>query len=200
MIINTIMELIDAISKEDHIRIRRRNHIISLGNKNSFDAFILHEGVIALHRIDDDVLMCYLNDPVILGLNIHLERELYYIKPCTDIKFETCPVEYALEKIEENNVWRTFALYQMLLIYKLMNNFCNFTSIPTKDIIINCLRLLQKENEVIRQRQTALDYTINRTGLSKSTIMSIFADLRKEGQLKLFKGMLINPTDFKDHL
>ena len=83
----------------------------------------------------------------------------------------------------------------MKLIQRLMGVYYTLTSVPTKELVVNSLIRLRNEPLSIRNKQTAADYIIDKTRLSRSTVMALLSELKKQGFLRLSKGMLVNEDD-----
>lgn len=190
-----IFEIINVISEQKNIKSRRKNHSIHFGDPTDKSVFILHEGAIAMYRYDDDVLMTFVTEPVILGANIYSESIKYYIKPFTSIRYEILELNEFVRIIDERNLWKEFSLYQMELIQRLIGVYYTLTSVPTKELVINSLIRLRNEPLTIRNKQTAADYIIDKTRLSRSTVMALLSEFKRQGFLRLSKGILVNKDD-----
>lgn len=190
-----VFDIINVVSDQKNIKSRRKNHSINFGESTDKSVFILHEGAFAMYRYDDDVLMTFVTEPVILGANVYSESIKYYIKPFTSIRYEILELNEFIRIIDERNLWRQFSLYQMKLIQRLMGVYYTLTSVPTKELVVNSLIRLRNEPLSIRNKQTAADYIIDKTRLSRSTVMALLSELKKQGFLRLSKGMLVNEDD-----
>lgn len=151
---------------------------------------VLHEGIVAAYRPIDDLLIQNIHAPNLLGINLFIDSPHYYFRALTKIRYELIPLNKVKEIINQNNLWEHVAMHQMWLCSKLMDYLSYMTGVSTREIIIYCLECLKNEPEEIRNNKTVADYVIEKTLLSRSTVMKMLAIFKREGLVKTHKGLL----------
>jgi len=187
-----IAQLIDASSKSLRIKTGRNRQIISMLQYMEPMTILLHEGVVALYRNSDHMLLSNTRAPMILGFNLMSpDNSDMYLMARGTIRYELLLREEFRETIEKHDLWQPLAWTSMFISYRFLDYTFSSTSLPTYDLIKNNLNALMREPEELRLHTNACDYIQEKTLLSRSGIMKILADLKKGGHIVLNRGILI---------
>lgn len=187
-----LQKLVDGLSQNSNIFTKRKNQVITTDGFSERNVIIFHHGIISLYRLNDDRLLYNFIAPKIIGLNLYMDATFTYYRACTEVSYEFLPLTAALRIIEEKNLWKEAALNQMAITAQAFKYLNNMTGVSSYALILNCLYQLQAEPDVIRLRRTAADYIVDKSGLSRSTVMKSLAKLRSDGNVILSKGLLMD--------
>lgn len=187
-----IQILIDNISRKENIFTKRKNQIVTMDGFNERNILIFHQGVISGCRPSDDRLLANFTAPRIIGLNLYIDTSLMYFRACTDISYEFMPYAEAEKIFNVKNLWKDVSIHHMFLIANMLKYINNMSGVSSYAQVIHSLYQLQAEPEIIRQRRTAADYIVDKSGLSRSTVMKTLAQFRAEGKIILSKGLLVD--------
>lgn len=153
---------------------------------------IFHHGIISGCRPNDDRLLVNFTAPRIFGINPYFDATLMYFRACTDISYEFLSLTEAEKVINEKNLWKDVSVNHMLTISNMLKYINNMAGVSSYAQVINCLYQLQAEPEIIRLRRTAADYIVDKSGLSRSTVMKMLAEFKAQGKVVLSKGLLMD--------
>lgn len=192
-----IQQLIDGLSQKQTIFTKRKNQVITLDGFSERNIVIFHQGIASMYRLSDDRLLANFTAPRIFGLNYYLDEILMYFRACTDVSYEFLPFTVAEKIIGEKNLWKYVAINHMVTVNQMFRYVNNMAGVSSYAQIINCLYQLQAEPEIIRLRRTAVDYIVEKSGLSRSTVMKMLAQFRADGKLLLTKGLLMDVRDLE---
>lgn len=187
-----IQLLIDHLSQQENIFTKRKNQIVTMDGFSERNILIFHHGIISGCRPNDDRLLVNFVAPRIFGLNNIFDTTLLYFRACTDISYEFLPLVEAEAIIHEKNLWQSVAANHMVTIANMLKYVNSMTGVSSYAQVINCLYQLQAEPEIIRLRRTAADYIVDKSGLSRSTVMKMLAQFKAEGKVILSKGLLMD--------
>lgn len=190
--VDHLLKLIGAISKPERIQNGRERQIISLLQYAEPMSFILHEGIAALYRDQDHLLITNMQAPLALGINFLQDKnQEIYLQARGPIRYELIPQKEYTQIISENNLWESLAYTYMFNFAKLMENHSVSSGVSTYGLVRNQLLALMKEKEDLRLATNACDYIQEKTMLSRSGIMKMLGDLKKGGHIDLQRGVLI---------
>ncbi|GHD96637.1 hypothetical protein GCM10011445_36730 [Pseudocitrobacter faecalis] len=120
-----------------------------------------------------------------------------YFRACTDVSYEFLPLAVAEKVIVDKNLWKEVAINHMVTLNQMFRYVNNMAGVSSYAQIINCLYQLQAEPDIIRLRRTAADYIVEKSGLSRSTVMKMLAQLKADGKLLMSKGLLMDVRDLE---
>ncbi len=192
-----IQLLIDNLSQQENIFTKRKNQIVTMDGFTERNILIFHQGVISGCRPSDDRLLVNFSAPRIFGINLYFDTTLLYFRACTDIRYEFLPFVEAEKIINEKNLWQGVSVNHMMTIANMLKYVNNMAGVSSYAQVINCLYQLQAEPEIIRLRRTAADYIVDKSGLSRSTVMKMLAQFKSEGKVMLSKGLLMDVKDLE---
>lgn len=194
-----IQFLISALSTSENVGTIKKNQIFTHGTFNESMCMIFHQGIISLHRQHDNLLLANLTTPLIIGLSLISDNiaspSPFYFRAESDVSYESIHPHNVKKKIDEQHLWKNVAIYQMMMTTRLINYIDNMSNVETSNLIDYCLEKLSCEPDQIRNRKTAVDYIMDKTNLSRSNISKIIANLKKEGKIKTYKGLLLSKTN-----
>ncbi|CAM4022368.1 MULTISPECIES: helix-turn-helix domain-containing protein [Lelliottia] len=185
-----IQLLISHLSRTENIFTKRKNQLITMDGFTEKNILIFHQGIIAGCRPGDDRLLVNFTAPRIFGLNQFIDTTLLYFRACTDISYEFLALSEAEKIINEKNLWETVSINHMLTIANMLKYINNMSGVSSYALVIHCLYQLQAEPDIIRLRRTAADYVVDKSGLSRSTVMKMLAQFKSEGKVVLSKGWM----------
>ena len=188
----SIQRLIDNLSRREHLCTKRKNQIITMDGFTEKNILIFHQGVISGSRPSDDRLFVNFVAPRIFGINYFLDAELMYFRACTDISYEFMPLVEAEQIIDKRKLWKDVSINQMLTVSHMLRYVHNMAGVSSYTQVISCLYQLQAEPDIIRLHRTVADYIVDKSGLSRSTVMKMLAQFRDEGKITLNKGLLMD--------
>lgn len=187
-----IHHLIGNLSKPENIFSKRKNQLITVDGFSEKTVVIFHQGVISGFRPYDDRVLVNFMAPRIFGLNAHLDTTMIYFRACTDVQCEFLSYDKAEKIINEKNLWQYVSDNHQVTIANMLKYINSMVGVSTYAQVINCLYQLQAEPDIIRLRQTACDYIVDKSGLSRSTVMKMLSQFKSEGKVILSKGLLMD--------
>lgn len=192
-----IQRLIDNFSRKENILTKRKNQLITVDGFSEKNVLIFHQGIIAGCRPSDDRLLVNFSAPRIFGINYFFDPTLMYFRACTDVTYEFRPFDEVEKIVDEKNLWKDVAVYHMFTLSHMLTYVNNMSGVSSYALVIQCLYQLQAEPDIIRLRRTAADYVVDKSGLSRSTVMKMLAHFKAEGKVTLKKGLLMDLKDLE---
>lgn len=184
-----VNRLVNCLSQRTNIITKRKNQIVTLDAEKN--VLILHQGIISSCRASDDRLLANFSAPRLFGINLFLDPSMLYFRACTDISYETMSLSEAEKTLDEQNLWKDVSINQMLTISQMLKYVNNMAGVSSYAQVIHCLYQLQSEPDIIRLHRTAADYAVDKSGLSRSTVMKLVAQFKAENKVTLRKGLLV---------
>ncbi|HAY7230802.1 TPA: hypothetical protein JN332_001989 [Shigella sonnei] len=187
-----IQQLIDGLSQKQSIFSKRKNQVITMDGFSERNIILFHQGIVSVCRLSDDRLLANFTAPRVFGINYYLDEVFTYFRACTDVSYEFVPLVVAEKIIADKNLWKEVAVNHMVTLNQIFRYVNHMAGVSSYAQIINCLYQLQAEPDIIRLRRTAADYIVEKSGLSRSTVMKMLAQLKTEGKLLMSKGLLMD--------
>lgn len=161
---NYINKLIHELSDPQRVRLGRQRQIISLDNHEDPMTFILHSGIVAVYRTRDQLLLKFIEAPMIVGMNDLIDTNAgFYMQACDEIKYEIKPLKSTLEIINQRNLWQEAAYSYMYAIKRLLEAHETSVGLSTYELIRLNLVSLMTEKENLRLAVNACDYIQEKT-------------------------------------
>ncbi|MCW4781862.1 helix-turn-helix domain-containing protein [Enterobacter chuandaensis] len=190
---NYIIKLIHELSEPARVKLGRQRQIISLDQHEEPMTFILHSGIAAVYRTRDQLLLKFIEAPMIVGMNDLIDTNAgFYMQACGEIKYEIKPLKSTLEIINNRNLWQEAAYSYMYAIKRLLEAHETSVGLSTYELIRLNLVALMTEKEELRLAVNACDYIQEKTHLSRSRIMKILSDLKAGGYIDVERGILMS--------
>lgn len=163
-----------------------------LNAKGKSQIYLLKNGEISVYRNHDNLLLATFRPPHILGVVEALHRDnIYQMRVDTDASLLKIESQDAFTVIEKEFLWQDISL---LLAYHI-SYLCYLENqlIQSRAYITVRSKLIELMNlpESFRMKITAIKYIQQRTVLSRSGILKIFAELKKGQYITLDKGCLV---------
>lgn len=197
---NHIIKLIHELSDPLRVRLGRERQIISLDNLEDPMTFILHSGIVAVYRTRDQLLLKFIEAPMIVGMNDLIDTNAgFYMQACGEIKYEIKPLKSTLEIINQRNLWQEAAYSYMYAIKRLLEAHKTSVGLSTYELIRLNLVSLMTEKEDLRLTVNACDYIQEKTHLSRSRVMKILSDLKAGDYIEIQRGILIKINKLPDN-
>lgn len=174
----------------------RTLHLDSQGERL---CLILLEGMVDISRIDDGTLKGTLKAPFVAGIS-HPEYmgNAFRLMSATAVNVAILPYKTAMEIIREQKLWEDYSNY-LLYIMGLHSTLSHHSvGLRSRDIIRDCLVDLMNENEQYRLKTNSCKYIMEKTGLSRSGVMGILAEMKNENMIGIRRGVLIFINDASD--
>lgn len=169
------------------------NRILHLDRKGERACLILLEGLVDITRIDDGILKGTLKAPFVAGIS-HPEYmgNPFHLMSATAVKIAILPYKRAMTIIREQKLWEDYSNY-LLYVMGLHSTLSNHSiGLRSRDIIRDCLFDLMNENEQYRLKTNACKYIIEKTALSRSGVMGILAEMKKDNLIGIKRGVLMS--------
>lgn len=184
--------LIKAASDTRRIQSAKPRQLISLEKKTEPVTFILHEGVVAIYRSSDRLLIKYIRAPMITGMNELIDTNAdIFIKAYRSVNYEILPTKEMLEVISTQGLWKEAAYCYMYAVRQLLVAHHSSVGLSTYELIRLNLIGLMNEDESLSAHVNVSDYILEKTRLSRSRVMKILGDLRIGGYIEINRGILI---------
>lgn len=169
------------------------NRILHLDRKGERTCLILLEGLVDITRINDGILKGTLKAPFVAGIS-HPEYmgNAFHLMSATAVKVAILPYKNAMMIIKEQKLWEDYSNY-LLYVMGLNSTLSNHSiGLRSRDIIRDCLFDLMNESEEYRLKTNACKYIIEKTALSRSGVMGILAEMKKENLIGIKRGVLMS--------
>ncbi|MBD2810510.1 helix-turn-helix domain-containing protein [Xenorhabdus sp. Vera] len=153
--------------------------------------FLLEQGYVNMHRINDDLIIATFFSPHIIGLSFYSGSEIYYsLELGPNCKVHQIPRISALNAIKKHDLYRE---WMRIISYKISFLYARDISIyrhDNKEIVCSLLSRLMDLPEEFRENISAIKYIEKRCTLSRSCIQRILLSLKKEGNIEIIEGYL----------
>jgi CRP-like cAMP-binding protein len=149
----------------------------------------VRRGNTLLARIDDAFSMGILTAPTAMGFTRPTCEHLY-LRTLEECDIATLPYERVMALVEEKKAWALMAKHIMFVTNKLFIYSEMLTAPTSYDILRYQLQMLIQEPENVRSSTSAWQYILDRTRLSRSSIMKMLAELKKGDYIQLENGKL----------
>jgi hypothetical protein len=183
--------LIEHLSPDSKILQTNVRDSLSYSADKEKNCFLLHSGSVMLHRKVDGMVLNSESAPYVFGISTqYTDPDYLFIRIHEHSQVSVLPVEQANQIISACNLWRSLA---QLLIYtatRVYDHCAKICALSSYEIICYQLYELMYEPEDVRNNITVASYVMNRTFLSRSTIMKILAQLKAGGYIGMEKGIL----------
>ncbi|MFP2421499.1 helix-turn-helix domain-containing protein [Pseudescherichia vulneris] len=153
--------------------------------------YILQSGLVKVGRETDDFVMSSLPTPNIFGITNRIpDASGLFLETLSVAKIATLKTERAHEIIAERNAWKLLVGHITKITTNLFKNNAIMTAPTSYDVLKFQLLALMREPDNLRQSTTAAKYILERTRLSRSTVMKMLSQLKVGGYIEIDDGML----------
>ena len=183
--------LIKAASDTRRIQSAKPRQLITLEKQTEPVTFILHEGVVAIYRSSDRLLIKYIRGPMITGMNELIDTNAgIFIKAYKSVSYEILPTKEMLDVINTQELWKDASYCYMYAVRQLLLAHYSSVGLSTYELIRLNLIALINQDEALSDHVNVSDYILEKNRLSRSRVMKILGDLRIGGYIEINRGIL----------
>lgn len=162
--------------------------------------FLLVQGHAHVRRCDDNLTLCTVFAPYILGISFYPGSKIYY-----SIELGPGSCLYQLSRMQAFNVvkregiyreWMNVVSYKLALLYERDQNVFRHDS---EDIVSRMLARLMELPHEFREHVSVIKFIEQRTTLSRSCIQRILSGLKKKGCVDMEDGRLVKINPLYPH-
>ncbi|MCS3601728.1 MULTISPECIES: helix-turn-helix domain-containing protein [Buttiauxella] len=154
--------------------------------------YIIRSGLIKVCRNADEFVMATLPTPNIAGITDMIpDTSGVYLELQDEADIAILTTAHAQQLIAETNSWELLAKHITKVTTNLFNNNIIMTAPTTYEVVKFHLIMLIQEPASVREKTSAVKYILERTRLSRSTVMKMLAQLKQGGHIQLEDGILV---------
>ncbi|KNC91899.1 winged helix-turn-helix transcriptional regulator [Trabulsiella odontotermitis] len=185
-----ISELLSLLTRNEDYRACPKGSKLFFRHKGEAVCHFVRRGNTLLSRIDDTFSIGVLTAPAAMGFTQPTCEHLY-LRTLEACDIATLPYERVMALVEEKKAWALMAKHIMFITNKLFLYSEMLTAPTSFEILRYQLQMLILEPESVRNSMSAYQYILDRTRLSRSSIMKMLAELKKGEYIELENGKLI---------
>lgn len=154
--------------------------------------YIIRSGSIKVGLDIDGFVVASMPVPNIAGIaNLLTDNIGIYVETQSESEIATMTTLQAQQIIGETQSWELLVNHIAKVTTNLFNNIIIMTAPSTYEVLRFQLLALMREPEHVRNSTSAVKYILERTRLSRSTVMKMLAQLKQGGYIQLDDGILI---------
>lgn len=176
-------------NEEDYQRLKKGSKLFFRRGAEPLCHFV-RKGTVLIARNEDAFSLGIVSAPLALGFTVPLSEHLH-IRTMAESEIATIPYEQIMLIVEEKQIWDLVAKHVMFVTNKLFIYNEMLTAPTSFDILRYQLLMLIQEPDEIRTNTAAYQYILDRTRLSRSSIMKMLAELKKGQYIQLENGKLV---------
>ncbi|MDM2973212.1 helix-turn-helix domain-containing protein [Citrobacter sp. CK198] len=182
--------LLNALTSEQDFKRYPRGSRFVFVQGGEHQCLFFRTGVVSIENIENSLLLGIASAPVSLGFTSALSDKLL-IRALEECEAATIPLDDVMETIERKHLWEIMAKHMIIVTNKLFIQNEMATAPTAYDLLCYQLQALSQEPESIRSQMAAYQYILERTRLSRSSVMKMLSALKKGGYIELEQGKLI---------
>jgi len=153
--------------------------------------YLLRSGLMKVCRNADGFVISSLATPNIMGITNRVPHNSgLFIETLSDAEIAILTTDRAHEIIAQNNAWELLVGHITTVTTNLFKKNVIMTAPTSYDILKFQLMSLMNEPVDIRETISAAKYILERTRLSRSTVMKMLSQLKVGGYIEMEEGML----------
>lgn len=155
--------------------------------------YIIQSGVIRLRQEKEDIILGTPPVPNVAGLTNLLGTAVMAdlcLEAISECQIAILPLEQVRLLINEHNAWELLAGHIAKITNNLFIHNTTMTAPTTYEVLRFQLTKLLREPATIRESVSAANYILQRTRLSRSTVMKMLAQLKQGEYIVLEEGIL----------
>lgn len=157
---------------------------------------VVRSGVIHLRRDSDGIVIASVLVPNVMGMGMGMGSIVpkdagLFIETLSECSVASLTSEQAQALVDKLNLWRLFAAHATKIGNNILMHSIIMTAPTAYEVIRYQLQALMNEVPEIRENTTAANYILQRTRLSRSSVMKILAELKKGAFIEMDEGRLI---------
>ena len=154
---------------------------------------VVRSGKVRVRRDSDEIVIASVPIPNIMGVGSLVPKNAgLFIETVSECSIASLTSEQVLKLIGQLDLWQLLSAH----ITKVANNVLVYSIIMTPPTAYEMIRFqllaLMDEDSDIRNDITAANYILQRTRLSRSSVMKILAELKKGEFIVMDEGRLIH--------
>ena len=187
-----VQVLINSLLGSFPISRARTGQRFQLMKDNQKMCFFLAQGFCNAKRNRDSLIVARIRAPGAVGLNLFApDISILFIQAGNDVEYLYLPLDTVLQHIEEHNLWKDVSYLLMYYAAEFQVYLQTNTSVPTYELVCNHLWVLSQETFEVRATTPAAQFILDRTTLSRSSVMKILSELVRGGHIVVNRGLLI---------
>lgn len=153
---------------------------------------VVQSGKVRVRRDKDEIVVASVPVPNVMGVGSLVPKNAgLYIETVSECSIASLTSEQTLQLIGQLDLWQLLSAH----ITKIANNVLVHSIIMTAPTAYEVIRFqllaLMDEDSDIRENITSANYILQRTRLSRSSVMKILAELKKGKFIEMDEGRLI---------
>jgi CRP-like cAMP-binding protein len=154
--------------------------------------YLILSGTIKVGRDIDGFIVSSLPVPNIAGItNLLPETTGLYLETMKESEIAILTTSRAQQLIGETNSWELLVNHIAKVTANLFHNNIIMTAPSTYEVLRFQLMALMNEPASVRETTSTAKYILERTRLSRSTVMKMLAQLKQGGYIQLDDGILV---------
>jgi len=191
--IKDIEILIDALLPFSQIAHLKSNQRYELAHNGEDICWLILKGSLTVRRATDDLIMCRMTPPAILGLAlITYPSTNLYLQVDDRSEVATLPIEVLESTLDKYQLWKSVASVQAYVTQALVIRESTLVVRSAYEIICNQLHYLMGEPIQHRRAYTVTNYILQRTHISRSSIVKILRQLQDGGYIVMKNNKLVS--------
>ena len=182
--------LLAAITHDEDYRLWKKSSKLFFRRGSQPLCHFVRKGSVLIVRNEDAFSLGILSAPLALGFTVPLSEHLH-LRTMAESEIATLPYEQVMAIVEEKQIWDLVAKHVMFVTNKIFIYNEMLTAPTSFDILRYQLLMLIQEPDEIRASTAAYQYILDRTRLSRSSIMKLLAELKKGHYIQLENGKLL---------
>lgn len=153
--------------------------------------YIVRSGQIKVHRDADELVIAAIPVPNVCGIsNASAITNTVFLETLSETEIAILTTAEAQQLVAETNAWESLAGHIAKVTTNLYHHNVIMTAPTTYEVVRFQLLTLMQEDTSIRETTSAAKYILERTRVSRSTVMKILAQLRQGNYIELDDGVL----------
>lgn len=183
-------QLLDELTQDEDFMTWPKGSKLPFHQKGEPVCHFVRLGTLTLERSDDSLLMGTVSAPLALGwMSAISSRIIMRAKePC---EVATLARTQIMQRVDEKQLWDLVAKHMLHITNKLFIYNEILTAPTTYELVCYQLMSLMEEPDSVRNSTAAYQYILDRTRLSRSSVMKMLAELKKGGYIRLEQGKLM---------
>ncbi|WBM72466.1 helix-turn-helix domain-containing protein [Buttiauxella sp. WJP83] len=153
--------------------------------------YIIRSGSVMVRRDTDEIVITYLLVPNITGVSNLLPSSVgLFLETLSECEIAILTTDDARKLINDTNAWEALAGHIAKVSANLFKHNVIMTAPTAYQVVRFQLISLMQEEENIRETTSIIQYVLQRTRLSRSSVMKILAQLKQGGYIETKDGFL----------
>ena len=198
---SSAIEIVNKISSCVAFKKYMKGHRFHISATESTRIYLIKSGILSINKQPNDILLRLFCGPAIRGIKIIPEINFEYTVKVLSTS-EIAIIEYSefCQFLARFNLWELYIDHLHCALAVAGLHFVQQRKATAYEIVKIQLMELMAEPVGVRYRINAEHYIKSKTGLSRSSIMSMLAKLKNEGYMTIVKGILISMEKLPDDI